>query len=207
MARRTKEEAEATRSQLLDAAEAVFNAKGVARTSLADIAAAAGVTRGAIYWHFKNKADLFHAMLERVKMPMDEMIGQLSSAQLADPVAFLRSGSLSVLNRIADDVQTRCVFDIVKHKCELVGDMALARERQMERRAGYLSQIEEGVRAAIAQGALPKTIDPRNAAIGLHALIDGLISNWVLDPASFSLRDEAEKLIDIYLAGLANTNH
>jgi len=206
MVRRTKQEAEATRSQLLDAAEAVFNAKGVARTSLADIAAAAGVTRGAIYWHFKNKADLFHAMLERVKMPMDEMIGQLSSAQLADPLAFLRSGSLSVLNRIADDMQTRRVFDIVKHKCELVDDMALARERHLESRAGCLSQIEEGVRAAISQGALPTTLDPRNAAIGLHALVDGLISNWVLDPASFSLRDEAEKLIDIYLAGLANAN-
>jgi TetR/AcrR family acrAB operon transcriptional repressor len=207
MVRRTKQDAEATRNQLLDAAETVFNEKGVARTSLADIATTAGVTRGAIYWHFKNKADLFHAMLERVKMPMDEMIGQLSSAQLADPVAFLRSGSLSVLNRIADDMQTRRVFGIVKHKCELVDEMAVARERHLESRAGCLGQIEEGIRAAITQGALPKTIDPRNAAIGLHALIDGLISNWVLDPASFSLGNEAEKLIDIYLAGLANAGH
>ena len=76
MVRRTKQDAEITRNQLLDAAENVFNEKGVARTSLAEIASAAGVTRGAIYWHFKNKADLFHAMLERVKMPIDQMIDQ-----------------------------------------------------------------------------------------------------------------------------------
>jgi TetR/AcrR family acrAB operon transcriptional repressor len=49
MARRTKEEAQATRTQLLDTAEVVFREKGVSRTTLTDIASAAGVTRGAIY--------------------------------------------------------------------------------------------------------------------------------------------------------------
>lgn len=204
MVRRTKEDAESTRNHLLDAAEAVFNDKGVARTSLANIATAAGVTRGAIYWHFKNKADLFHAMLERVKMPMDEMIGQLSVEQLANPLAFLRSGALSVLDRVATDSQTRRVFDIVIHKCEFVDEMAVARERHLESRAGCLEQIEQGVQAAIEQNLLPQSVDPHSAAIGLHALIDGLISNWVLHPDSFSLGDEAAKLVDIYLTGLRN---
>ena len=71
MARRTKEDALATRHQLLDAAERVFAEKGVSRTSLNDIAQAAGASRGAIYWHFKNKADLFNAMLERITLPME----------------------------------------------------------------------------------------------------------------------------------------
>jgi TetR/AcrR family acrAB operon transcriptional repressor len=204
MVRRTKKEAETTRNQLLDAAEAVFNQKGVAHSSLADIAATAGVTRGAIYWHFRNKADLFHAMLERVKMPLDEMIGQLSSEQLAEPLAFIRKASLRVLSHIATDAHTRCVFDIAHHKCEMVDEMAVARERRLEGRAGCLNQIEEAVRAAIQQGTLPKTLNPHTAAIGLHALIDGLTSNWVLHPDSFSLIDEAGSLIDIYLAGLAN---
>ena len=65
MVRRTKEDALATRSSLLDAAELLFQAQGVSRTSLADIAREAGTTRGAIYWHFKDKADLFNAMMER----------------------------------------------------------------------------------------------------------------------------------------------
>lgn len=202
MARRTKEDAEVTRNQLLDAAERVFNEKGVARTSLAEIATVAGVTRGAIYWHFKNKADLFHAMLERVKMPIDEMIDQLGQEQLSDPLAFLRNGAVSVLRRVAVDTQTQRVFDIVSHKCELVDDMAVARERQMESRADCHAQIEQAIRSAMAQGSLPQSIAPRSSAIGLHALIDGLISNWVLHPEAFSLGDEAEKLIDIYITGL-----
>jgi TetR/AcrR family acrAB operon transcriptional repressor len=56
MARATKEEALETRNRIIDAAEEVMFARGVAQTSLADVADAAGVTRGAIYWHFKNKA-------------------------------------------------------------------------------------------------------------------------------------------------------
>ena len=69
MARKTKEEARETRNRILDAAEQVFQRQGVSRTSLADIAGEARVTRGAIYWHFKNKADLYDAMIKRVLAP------------------------------------------------------------------------------------------------------------------------------------------
>ena len=65
MVRRTKDAALETRAHILDTAEEVFQKKGVSSTSLDDIARAAGVTRGAIYWHFKNKADLFDALMQR----------------------------------------------------------------------------------------------------------------------------------------------
>ena len=71
MARRTKEEALATRHRLLDAAEVLFQAQGVSQTSLQQIAQQAGATRGAIYWHFKDKADLFNAMMDRVTLPLE----------------------------------------------------------------------------------------------------------------------------------------
>jgi TetR/AcrR family acrAB operon transcriptional repressor len=202
MVRRTKEEAEVTRNQLLDAAETVFNEKGVARTSLAEIAQAAGLTRGAVYWHFKNKADVFHAMLERVKMPIDEMIDQLSVEQVTTPLAFLQNGAVTVLKQVATDEKTRRVFDIVRHKCELVEEMAEARDRQMESRAGCLDHIEQSIQAAIDQDFLPKNLNAHIAAIGLHALIDGLIANWTLNPNLFSLEQEADRIIGIYIKGL-----
>ena len=64
MARRTKEEALETRNALLDAAELVFELRGVAGTALQEVAETAGVTRGAVYWHFRDKADLFNAMMD-----------------------------------------------------------------------------------------------------------------------------------------------
>ena len=74
MARRTKADAQTTRNNLLDAAEQLFQSRGVSHTSLNDIATAAGTTRGAIYWHFKDKADLFNAMMERVTLPLEQSL-------------------------------------------------------------------------------------------------------------------------------------
>lgn len=205
MARRTKEEAQETRNLLLDTAELVFNEKGVSRTSLAEIAETAGLTRGAIYWHFKNKLDLFNAMMERVTLPMEEVIGTVGDSGLKDPMGYIRSRSIAVLKNIDADPQIQRVFEIVSHKCEYVDEMAPLRDRNLEGRSDCVSHVEDGIRNAIKLGQLPKTVNPRLAAIGFHALMDGLIINWLLDPAYFSLARDAEKMMNTYFNGLAAT--
>ena len=202
MVRKTKDEASETRSRLLDAAERVFNKNGVSCTSLNEIAKAAGLTRGAIYWHFKNKADLFDAMMARATLPMEEMVARASDQSIHEPLAYIRECAVYVLVRTATDKQLQRVFDISSHKCEYVGDMVQMRTRLIEGRNACLSQIEAGISHAIQKGQLPETINPRRAAIGMHALIDGLIANWVLDPGYFKLAKEAEGMVDVYLAGL-----
>ncbi len=202
MVRRTKEEAQETRHLLLDAAEHVFNEKGVSRTSLSEIAQAAGVTRGAIYWHFKNKSDLFDAMMERVTLPLENMVQKSGDAALEDPMFHLRATAVNVLKRTATDAQMRRVFDIVCHKCEYVDDMLPLKERHLKSRAQCLAQVELGIKNAIKRGHLPARTNARRAAIGMHALIDGLIANWLLDPEYFDLAREAGHMIDIYLNGL-----
>lgn len=201
MARRTKENAEVTRTQLLDAAETVFTEKGVSRTSLAEIASAAGVTRGAIYWHFKDKSDLFHAMLDRVKLPIDEMVDKLSENQLDDPLLFLRNTAITVLRHIASDAQTCRVFDIVNHKCELVAEMEIGRERQLESRSECIDCVEQAIVIAKEQGLIAPNVNPHTTAIAWYAYVDGLISAWVLDPNAFSLADEAPAMVDLLLNG------
>ncbi len=205
MVRRTKEEAQETRNRLLDTAEHVFNERGVSRTSLAEIAEAAGLTRGAIYWHFKNKLDLFNAMMERVTLPMEEMTEGFADPSLSDPVACIRNQSIAILKSIDSNPQMQRVFDIMTHKCEYVDDMAPLRERHLEGRTDCVMHVEEGFRNAIKLGRLPKSVNPKLAAIGLHALIDGLIMNWLLDPKYFSFARDAETMIDSYLRGLAAT--
>ena len=79
MARKTKEDTQATREGILDAAEACFHEHGVARTTLEMIGARAGYTRGAVYWHFKNKSEVLAAIVERVHLPfMQELERPLS---------------------------------------------------------------------------------------------------------------------------------
>jgi len=202
MARRTKEEALETRDRILDTAEKVFLKKGVARTSLADVADAAGVTRGAIYWHFKNKADLFEAMMDRVSLPMEAMVARAGDKDIADPLAYVRRCALAVLERITSDPQSRRVAEISRYKVEYADEMEPLRARHIECRTECLGNIERGLRNAGKKGLLAKSVNPRLAAVGLHALVDGLITNWVLDTRYLPLAKSAEPLIDGYLNGL-----
>lgn len=205
MARRTKDEARQTRNDILDTAERVFSERGVSRTSLADIAAAAGVTRGAIYWHFRDKADLFCEMVARVTLPMEDAPCRVNHAAAADPLASIRAMMVAILRRTSEDPQARRVFHIVFHKCEYVDEMKPVWKRLNEMQAACLAGIERGLKAAVARGQLPPALDARRAALGLHALLDGLTSKSVMDPDSMPLRGGAEHLVELFLEGLRHS--
>ena len=98
MVRRTKEEAQETRAQIIEAAEKAFYKRGVARTTLADIAELAGVTRGAIYWHFNNKAELVQALLDSLHETHDHLARASESEDELDPLGCIRTLLLQVLN-------------------------------------------------------------------------------------------------------------
>ena len=204
MVRRTREEALETRSRIIDAAEAVFHERGVAHASLEDVAAAAGVTRGAIYWHFKDKAELFDAMMQRVVMPAECLMESAGARGITDPLSVLRLTTIDVLLRTAREKQMQRVFEIAYHKCEYVGDAEGVRERHIASQNECLKSIEAGFRACVAAGQIPKSVSPRVAAIGAMSLVSGLIANWLLEPSSFPLARHAEALVDIYFRGLAS---
>lgn len=202
MVRRTKDEAQETRNGILDAAERLFSERGVSRTSLEDIAQAAGVTRGAIYWHFKDKRDLFAAMVDRVTLPMEAMVARSSDESNADPIASLKACAVNALVRTATDPQVQRVFDVVTHKCEYLGEMAGVNNRISAVQKGCVDRSEQAIRNAIKRGLLPAGVNPRLAAVGLDAMLYGLISNWLANPGYLPLERQAEAMIDLYLEGL-----
>ncbi|MBS0309638.1 MAG: TetR family transcriptional regulator [Proteobacteria bacterium] len=196
MARSTKEEAQETRSRILDAAEDVFHEQGVARTSLADIAAAAAVTRGAIYWHFKNKDDLFVAMCERVRLPVESMVQASAEQEADDPLGQLRATCLYVLREAAGNVHAHKVFGILFHRCEYIDTADQIVRLQQQSFHGATDNIERIVQNAIARQQLPATLDTRLAANLFHACWSGLLNNWLFSPDSFDLARDAERFVD-----------
>ncbi|RJG05129.1 TetR family transcriptional regulator [Noviherbaspirillum cavernae] len=196
MARNTKEEAIETRNRILDAAENIFHAQGVARTSLADVANAAHVTRGAIYWHFRNKSDLLNAMFERVRLPMESMIEADAEERDADPLARLRSRFVFVLKETVNNPHSRKVFDILLHKCEFVdeSDPFFVRHREITRE--FMAITVQTLRDAVAKGQLPEDLDVDLAGISIQAIVTGLLNNWLFAPESFDLDAIAAPTID-----------
>lgn len=196
MARRTKEEAEETRVQILDATERVFHEKGVSRASLAEIAAAAGVSRGAIYWHFENKTDLFQAMLERIRMPIEELARASESEDEPDPLGRMHQLLVRLLRRVELDPQSRRIHEILRHKVEYTEELGDLRRKMQDLSADCDLRIAKALRNAVNRGQLPADLDCRRAAISLHAYMEGLQTNWLLVPAGFSLAEEAEDLVN-----------
>ena len=202
MARRTKEDALATRHQLLDAAERVFSEKGVSRTCLQDIAQAAGTTRGAIYWHFKNKADLFNAMMARITLPMEEALQLLGHDPVQDPLAELQRALLDVLHKIATDERTRRVFEVATLKVEYVDELLAVKQRQLQTQQAVTNHIQRSLMDACAQRAQVLVVPEAIAAQGLHALVVGLIHTWLLEPKAFDLVAVAAPAVSAYLRGI-----
>lgn len=203
MARKTKEDALVTRDRLLDAAELVFEQRGVSRCSLQEIAQAAGVTRGAIYWHFENKADLVNAMLQRVALPLEEAISRSADPNTADPVLEVRNSLLNALRKTVACPQVQRVFVIKMQKLEYVDELQAVRDKRINTRVGLIDQVAIGLKRAMAQGRLDRRLPARASAIALHALVSGLIENWLLDPSAFDLVQVGEQALDTYLAGLS----
>lgn len=202
VARKTKEEAQETRERLLAAAGRVFCAKGVTSTSLDDIAREAGVTRGAIYWHFKNKTDLIEALWTRTKMPLDEAWGTCCPAANHDPLGLIRQNAIGMLRRAATDENTRQIYNILFHKCESVDDAEPILARRMASRKECAPTIESFFKAAVETGQLPAGLDVRMAMAGFFSYLDGLIYNWFLHPDVIRLDELAEHYVDVYIEGL-----
>lgn len=207
MVRRTKSEAEETRHRLMDAAEQLFLERGVSHTSLNDIASAAGATRGAIYWHFTDKADLFHALMERVTLPMEQVARAASEKAQGEcsPLHHILLAIQTALHTTAHDPRTRRVFEIATHKIERVGVMSSVGERQLACQRGFITAIESALAATAVQTGQPLPIPTPVAAMGLQMLVDGLIRNWLVDPAAFDLEVVGLQTVQTYLRGLGLT--
>jgi TetR/AcrR family acrAB operon transcriptional repressor len=202
MARRTKEEAAATRDSILDAAERLFVEQGVSRTTLQHIATAAGVTRGAIYWHFDDKGALFNAMMERVTLPFECALSGLGKSDATTVLSDVRQFFVEIFRVTETNPQARRVLEIASLKVEFVSEMEAVRVRRRQSKCELTEQVVERLKLAQAAGLIRADVEPQLLAAGLWALMDGLIRNWMFEPTSFSLIDLGDKMIATMLEGI-----
>lgn len=194
MARRTKKEALETRSQIIDAAELCFYKKGVSHTSLADIAKHAGVTRGAIYWHFENKDEVVDALLLRARTPIQHLEEASRDAEEPDPLARLHILLAEIFRQTERDPSTRRINEIIFHKCEFTDQMCDLREHMRELRLQSLYKLESALHNAVSRQQLPARLDIPMAARALQAQFIGTLDAWLLRPEDFSLAEYADRV-------------
>ncbi|GER90487.1 DNA-binding transcriptional repressor AcrR [Dictyobacter vulcani] len=200
--RKTKEDAAITRKRLLDAALESFHTHGYAATTLEDIARRAGITRGAIQWHFGSKADLFNTLVRECYQRVAIQF-QAIYTQGGTPLQALRRILLSWLTYPEQDADFRIMLELTLLKTEVSPELA---EGMQEKIAGNRSSIQffAGlIQQGITAGEIRSDVRPEVAATAALGIINGMTSLWLVDPTAFSLQSYAEDTVDLFLQGIA----
>jgi TetR/AcrR family acrAB operon transcriptional repressor len=198
--KRTKEEAEQTRKNLLNAALAIFSRKGFESTRLEDIAQAAGVTRGAIYHHFGGKEELFIALLDDASAISNKAIQQ-AVKEGGSLLQMLSRIIVYTFNLLEDDNRFRQVMALSISTTNLE-ELAKRKYKEAE---DLVENISQALTGGVDSGELRPDLDPKNAARALLAYQNGLAMLWFSNRDVFSVKDNAEALAQIYLYGIART--
>lgn len=196
MAKSRQKRALETRERILDCAIDVFHERGVARPSLSDIAELAGVTRGAVYGHFENKADLFSALCDRIRLPTEAISDMDPSACRTDPLGELRDSWVFVMREVASNPEWQKILDIIFHRCELVEESGQVKQRLHQGHRQGTARLTELLSQAVALGQLPADLNVSAAMPLLHSSLIGLLSNWLLRPEDFDLAGQSEDYVD-----------
>jgi TetR/AcrR family acrAB operon transcriptional repressor len=207
MTRAIRKKTQDMRDRLLDAAEDVFNEKGVSSTTLSDIAEAAGVTRGAIYWHFRTKVDLFHAMIDRVRTPIGEMIEEIADEKTEDPLGSLREKTVFLMRQIVENAHYRKVMSILYHKCEYVDEASEFLAYYQEWRVLAREALLRVLTNARQKKQLPEDVDIDLAGLALQVLFNGLLNNWLLMPTGFNLPEDSDRIYEAIFSMLRESSH
>ena len=190
--RRSKADAEQTRLNILDAAERLFCTRGIAQTTLEQIAREAGATRGAIYWHFKDKTDVLSAIYQRYKSPQLCRIETAAAGELPeDPLEVLAVTGSDYLAMVeSDPVQQRLHLILISGTPN--DDAAAWRESKNAEIYRLLLRLIERARD---EGRLNDDLTPEEATIAQMVFMNGLIGEWHRSGQAFALHKTGTKLL------------
>ncbi|ANG61059.1 hypothetical protein A8C75_00375 [Marinobacterium aestuarii] len=203
MARRTPQEAEQTRQALLMAALEVFSQRGAATATLKDVATHAGVTHGALYWHFKNRDALLEALFQRVSLPFDRHYLEQLQASRQQALNALEGYLLGLLREITGDAQAQQVYQLFyagNDSCAGVAALAQQRQRALNQGVGHIHYFLKQARKQQLVGLKKSQLEPM--AKSICCLLLGVVQSLLLAPELFSCREQGSLLVRSCLRGL-----
>jgi len=192
----TRSERGDKRDALLRAAIETFAARGYFNAQVADVARTAGVAAGTVYLYFRGKDDLLISIFEKT---MKEAIaaGRDSIAGLDDPLAQLRTIARLHLDRMSRDRALAVVFQV-----ELRQSTKFMERFSATFLRDYLGIIRDVIAKGQAAGAFRKDVNPTLGAKLLFGMLDEMATNWILSKRRYSLANESETIVDLFVHGV-----
>lgn len=180
MARRAKVDAEKTRAKIIASALSLFVKKGYEHTTFNDIAAKLKMTKGAVYWHFKSKAELLEALLGEA---MERFSAALTERMRGREMTYPAIADMLVesAGRIVSDKRRSEFFMLMQTglKWTDVKLAEVAKKLVAERSCGPYQAVMNAVGADLAAHRVLGTVVPHEVASATMALWDGLIQRKI----------------------------
>jgi len=193
-----QQRSEETRTRLLEEPVKLFARQGYDASSVAEICAAAGVSKGAFYHHFESKQALFLALLDEWLSRLDAAFATVRQANTPVPQAVVRMADMAGGLLASSGVQLSIMLEfwMQAYRDPQVWNAAAAPYHRYQQY--FAGLIEEGVR----QGTL-RPVDPQLAARLLVSLSMGMLLQAVFDPNATDWTQEARNTLQLLMDGLA----
>lgn len=205
--RKTKAEALQTREALLCAALDVFYHKGVSQTSLQEIAAHAGLTRGALYWHFKNKEDLFDALFQQFFHELSSQLDADIAAQSPDLWQNFAHSAEQAFMRLATNEAHRKFCHIVHLNCEHTDNNHTFTALLQQYQQLWRHRLRTVFTLCLHQQKLPENIDINLATLYFQSMMMGLTDLWLHNTEAFDIEVVAPLFIATNMEALQRSIH
>jgi AcrR family transcriptional regulator len=195
--RKTKEEALITRKLIIEKAVELFIQNGFSKTTLDEIAQQTNVTRGAIYWHFKDKLDIVNELIAT----QHESLSQLLSNLISDG-----SSSYDKIQKIIEEIvrhffETKSFQNFIEltwFKIEYT-QLSNLKTTKTELTDYFIGNFRRIIKEAQDIGDIKNTINDNDVAITITNMINGMYRLYFMLPDQINTKEEAMSSFTSYL--------
>ena len=187
------------RREIIDATVRVMASRGWSETSIDEITREAGVSRGLISYHFKDKNDLLSGVLERSREIFSDAVAAAVVAS-NDQAEQMRLATRAAILQARDDPVAFEVF--LNFSANSATDPSLhAQVQQLYQH--FRDVTAQAIRRGQESGIYSRELDPETAAARHQGTIIGIALQWLLAPGAFDLEATAARAVDMLMGALA----
>jgi len=195
--KKTKEEALVTKQRILDKAVELFIQNGFSKTTLDEIALQANVTRGAIYWHFKDKLDILNDLIDTQHENFSHFLQDLMRKD---------SSSFNKIQKIIEEIvrhffETKSFQNFIEltwFKIEYT-ELSNLKTTKTELTQYFIHNFRHLVKEVQDLGEIKKNINDNDIAITITNMINGMYRLYFMLPDQINTKEEAMRSFNSYL--------
>jgi TetR/AcrR family acrAB operon transcriptional repressor len=199
--RRTKEDSEETKRKIIDAAVELFENQGFVATRIQDIADKMGMSRGAVYWHFKNKDELFMSIFTNFGHRLERLLTE-SLHHTDSPLQQLRWLLVNIISSPDILVGFRQMRMIAVSEFTNSGEPNSCQKQGKKYMDKYFSVIESILQSGIEAGEIRSDVNPNNATWLIIFFVVGAVNIHLKNPTLTPLKGDVAGIVDLFLQGI-----